>query len=35
MPKLKKKNDSKRPEGVCLMALNANMEENGDGLNER
>ena len=34
-PKLKKKNDSKRPERVCPMALNARMEGNGDGSNER
>ena len=34
-PKLKKKNESKRPERVCLMALNARIEGSGDGLNER
>ena len=34
-PKLKKRNYSKRPERVCPMALNAKMEENGDGSNER
>ena len=35
MPKLKKISDLKRPERACPMALNARIEENGDGLNER
>ena len=33
--KTKKRRDSKRPERACPMTLNARMEENGDGSNER